>query len=228
MKIFSLRAMIDDIMLIVRNNNISESEDLSRAQIAGWILAYKNQLKKEKRDKDEASGADEDEFDESEIKIIGPLELKTVDQNDESYINDRITVDEITDLLDNDPDNIIAVFDQRDCIIQQMHGYRRHFHFFRKYTSNELTYDYEQKHIIVKGGEELQKLTDYIWVKYIASGEGEDEDDEDIVIPSWMIPEIKRRIFANELSFMIKMPSDDDNNSTLDGIKPHGPQDQEK
>ena len=32
----------------------------------------------------------------------------------------------------------------------------------------------------------------------------------------------------NELAFMLNRPSDDDNNSTLDGIKPHGPQDQEK
>uniref|UniRef100_A0AAU8B7E5 Uncharacterized protein n=1 Tax=Dulem virus 42 TaxID=3145760 RepID=A0AAU8B7E5_9CAUD len=30
-ELFSLRALIDDILLIVRNNNISESEDLSRA-----------------------------------------------------------------------------------------------------------------------------------------------------------------------------------------------------
>jgi len=31
MNVFSLRTIIDDILLIVRNNNISESEDLSRA-----------------------------------------------------------------------------------------------------------------------------------------------------------------------------------------------------
>jgi hypothetical protein len=30
MNYFSLRTLIDDILLIVRNNNISESEDLSR------------------------------------------------------------------------------------------------------------------------------------------------------------------------------------------------------
>jgi hypothetical protein len=37
----SLKELIDDILLIVRNNNISESEDLSRDQIAVWIKAYK-------------------------------------------------------------------------------------------------------------------------------------------------------------------------------------------
>lgn len=44
---FSLRTVIDDILLIVRNNNVSESEDLSRAQIASWILTYKAQLAKQ-------------------------------------------------------------------------------------------------------------------------------------------------------------------------------------
>jgi hypothetical protein len=37
----SLKEIIDDILLLVRNNNISESEDLSRAQIASWVNAYR-------------------------------------------------------------------------------------------------------------------------------------------------------------------------------------------
>jgi hypothetical protein len=46
MNMFSLRTIIDDILLIVRNNNISESEDLSRAQIAAWVMQYKAFLAK--------------------------------------------------------------------------------------------------------------------------------------------------------------------------------------
>lgn len=228
MSLFSLRAIIDDIMLIVRNNNISESEDLSRAQIAAWIMAYKSQLNKEQKDKDEAAGSDDDEFDDSATKIVGPLKLETIESLDMIPLFTKQTVDEITDLLNDDPNNIIAVFDQQDCPLQRMHGLRRHFHYFRKYTNMELTYDYEQKHIIVHADSDSYNRANYIWVKYLCSGDNEDASDEDVEIPAWMIPEIKRRIFANELSFMIKMPSDDDNNSTLDGIKPHGPQDQEK
>ena len=40
-----------------------------------------------------------------------------------------------------------------------------------------------------------------------------------------MIPEIRKMIFQNELSFMLQRPSDDDNNATLASVKPHGPQD---
>lgn len=107
-----------------------------------------------------------------------------------------------------------------------MNGIRRHFHYFRKYTARELTYDFENKHIVISGNSDCNKL-EYIWVKYIVQDDTE-ADEEDITVPGWMIPTIKELIFKNELSFMIKMPSDDDNNSTLDGIKPHGPQDQEK
>ena len=38
----SIKELIDDILLLVRNNNISESEDLSRAQISAWIKHHKN------------------------------------------------------------------------------------------------------------------------------------------------------------------------------------------
>jgi hypothetical protein len=43
-----------------------------------------------------------------------------------------------------------------------------------------------------------------------------------------MVPHIKELIMKNELAFMLNRPSDDDNNSTLDGIKPDGPKEDEK
>lgn len=226
MNMFSLRTLIDDILLIVRNNNISESEDFSRAQIAAWILHYKAALIKKKIDEDKASG-DDTSFDESLTKMVGPLLLEKVESLSEVPLLTRQTVETIDDLLDKSPDNIISVFDQQRCPLQFMHGIKRHFHYNRKYTSMELTYDYEDGHILVQGNQDRGRFK-YIWVKYIASGDDSSEDEDEITIPGWMIPEIKNLILKNELSFMIKMPSDDDNNSTLDGIKPHGPQDQEK
>jgi hypothetical protein len=50
MKLFSLRTLIDDILLMIRNNNISESEDFSRAQIRAWIMQYKAALIKKAND----------------------------------------------------------------------------------------------------------------------------------------------------------------------------------
>jgi hypothetical protein len=37
----SLKEIIDDIFLLVRNNYISESEDLSREQIHLWVKTYR-------------------------------------------------------------------------------------------------------------------------------------------------------------------------------------------
>ena len=63
MTYISLREFIDDILLIVRNNNISESEDLSRTQIANWIKAHKAAILKERLDKqkENALNPDDDE-----------------------------------------------------------------------------------------------------------------------------------------------------------------------
>lgn len=73
MKMFSLRTIIDDILLLVRNNNISESEDLSRAHIASWVMQYRAQLAKEEADKEERN--DDDDTDDTVTKTLGPLEL---------------------------------------------------------------------------------------------------------------------------------------------------------
>lgn len=226
---FSLRTVIDDILLLVRNNNISESEDLSRAQIAHWVLAYRAALLKKEKDADESKGED-DEFEEGTSKTIGPVELEQVKSLDQYPTFTRVIKDKIEDLLDNDPDNIIAVYDQENCVIQAMNQFRRHLHYFRKYTNQELTYDYDDGYVYIRGCEDCNRLK-YVYIKYIASGENEDDEDE-INIPGWMIPDIKQMIMKNELAFMTQMPSDDDNNATLDGIKPNGsrniPKDAEK
>lgn len=226
MKTFSLRTVIDDLLLLVRNNNISESEDLSRAQLAAWILSYRNTLiRKEKQKKQNDDGADA--YLEELAEDIGPLELEEVESKDDTPLFTRQTKEELPNLFDNDPDNIISVTDQTGCVIQMMHGQRRHYHYFRKYTFNELTWDYDGKRILIQGDQDFGELK-YINVRAILDDADYDGNEEDIKIPAWMIPDIKTNILKNELSFMIKMPSDDDNNSTLDGIKPHGPQDQEK
>ena len=113
---------------------------------------------------------------------------------------------------------------------------RRHYQYFRKYTFGELTSYYkDDKHVYVQGLQDNDQLQ-YIYVLAVYevpdddddAAEGEDPDEDDIKIPTWMIPDIKKLIMTNELAFMLNRPSDDDNNSTLDGIKPDGPREDEK
>ena len=217
MKTFSARTLIDDILLIVRNNNISESEDMSRDQILSWIMQYKAYLSKKKNDKDSETGDDEDP-DDSQLSTIGPLEL--IDDPDSSSEDCcccrccklKRTKNKLY-TIDDSGDNIVNVTDASGCVIQIMSKSRKHYHNFRRYTYNEPICWFDDQYIYVTGIFDMTQTAG---------------SEDDIMIPGWMIPDIKKAIMINELAFMLKRPSDDSNNSTLASIKPNGPQDKEE
>lgn len=213
MKYFSLRALIDDIMLIIRNNNISESEDFSREQVAAWILSYKSYLLKKRQDADQD---DVDDVDDTLTKTLGPLKLEDVEDNPFQ----RKTIDKLPDLLGDSVDNLISVSDASGCVIQFMHGKRRHYHYFRKYTFAEPVCWYENGYIYVEGMEDGNIDDLFVTGIFADTSDADDADEDDIEIPGWMIPDIKSLIMKNELAFMLRMPSDDENNASLDEIKP--------
>lgn len=239
----SLKTITDDILLLVRNNNISESEDLSRSQIHAWVKAYKNELWKEERDRKKLMAKQgqidiEDLIDNEFIKRVevGPLELEPVESKSDIPTFTKRTIDILPDVMDNDWNNILAIHDQSGENIQYMDHIRRHYQYWRRYTFGEMTaYYMDDQHVYVQGTADNDELK-YIWVLYIQeidddTEDGEDEDgpDEDeVMIPGWLVPKIKERILKNELAFMLNRPSDDSNNATLASVKPHGPQDDEE
>ena len=235
----SLKELIDDILLLVRNNYISESEDLSRAQIWTWIKAYKNQIWKEELDRKKLLEKQgqlllEDLYDDEFIKKIevGPLELEEVESNSEIPLYTKRTIDPLEKVLNNEGKSILAIHDQQGEVIQYMDHVRRHYNYWRKHTFGEMTGFYKDDgHVYVQGLVDQGELK-YIYVLYIQEVDDEDEDDaeseDDIKIPAWMVPGIKERILKNELPFMLNRPSDDSNNATLASVKPHGPQDDEE
>ena len=89
----SLNTIIDDILLIVRDNNISESENLSRIQIEQWIHQYRAYLIKQDLDK----GRD---INPEYVQTIGPLHISKVSRcgvpNGFNYISD----DELPKFID--------------------------------------------------------------------------------------------------------------------------------
>ena len=225
----SLKELIDDILLIVRNNNISESEDLSREQVAVWIKTYRQKLIQDKLDKQKSSVGDTDLIDEDIDDIFirekGPYELEEVLPIGNNPIYTRRTKLKFENIYNDDASSILAVHDEEGCDIQIMNHVRRHYNYFRKYVNKELTADYYDGRVYIVGTQDNNKLK-YIYYTGIFAG-NDDADENDIIIPGWMIPEIRKMIFQNELSFMLQRPSDDDNNATLASVKPHGPQDQE-
>jgi len=92
----------------------------------------------------------------------------------------------------------------------------------------------DDKHVYIQGLQDQDQLK-YVYILAVyeipeddEDGDEDDPDEDDVKIPTWMVPDIKNLIMKNELSFMLQRPSDDDNNSTLDGIKPDGPREDEK
>lgn len=238
----SLKTLTDDILLLIRNNNISESEDFSRAQIHSWIKVYKNQIWKEYRDAKKLQAKqnqlDWDDLNDNEfVKRIetGPLELEVVPSDDQIPTFTKRTVYPLEDVLDNDEKSILSVHDQQGETIQYMNHMRRHYQYWRKYTFGEMTAYYKDDgHIYVQGLVDQNQLN-YIyvlWLKEIKDdtedGEDNDIDEDDVMIPAWLVPGIKERILKNELAFALNRPSDDSNNATLASVKPHGPQDDEE
>ena len=239
----SLKTLTDDILLLVRNNNISESEDLSRAQIHAWIKAYKNQIWKEERDRKKLLAKQwqlewDDQEDDEFIKKVetGPLELEVVPSNSDIPTFTKRTVEPLEDVLDNSEKSILAIHDQQGENIQYMNHIRRYYNYWRKYTFGEMTAYYKDDgHIYVQGlaDKEQLKYIYVLWLKEVKddTDDGEDEDgpdEDDVMIPAWLVPLIKERIIKNELAFMLNRPSDDSNNATLASVKPHGPQDDEE
>lgn len=238
----SLKEIIDDLLLLVRNSNISESEDLSRSQIAAWINHYRRMLWKRHLDElkeQNKLGADildliDGEFlklKETHHKLVP---VKSKDPHRKTFT--KKTEDELENLYCNLWTSILAVHDEAGENIQYINHIRRHYQYWRKYTFGEMTaYYMDDKHVYVQGLQDQEDL-EYIYVLAVYEvpydeddDDSDDAEDEDNVqIPTWMVPEIKKLIINNEFAFMLNRPSDDTNNSTLDGIKPHGPKEDEK
>ena len=235
----SLKTITDDILLLVRNNNISESEDLSRAQIHAWIKAYRHKLYKDKSDELKALAKQgridfDDLIDEDIVrKVETHHELEPVeDANSEEFINIKRTKDTLDGLFDDNELSVLAVHDANGENIQYMDHVRRYYNYWRKYTYGDMTAFYKDDgHIYIQGLVDKNQLQ-YIYVLWLKDVDEDDDDadkdEDDIKIPSWMVPTIKELIMKNELAFMLNRPSDDSNNATLASVKPHGPQDEEE
>lgn len=237
----SLKEIIDDILLLVRNNNISESEDLSRSQIAAWVDHYRRMLWKKHLDElknAEKAGASLEDLVDGEFLIMKetlhhlvPVESK--DPHHPSFT--KKTEDILENIYSNKWTSILAVHDEDGENIQYINHIRRHYQYFRKYTFGEMTaYYMDDKHVYVQGMQDQDQL-EWIYVLAVyevptddADEEEDPEDEDDVQIPTWMVPDIKKLIMNNELAFMINRPSDDTNNATLDGIKPDGPREDVK
>lgn len=202
----TLNQLVDNILLIARNNNIAESEHLSRIQIEKWIIGYRAMLIKQDIDK----GRD---INELYLTTIEPIHLDREETVPGyfTYVGDK----ELPKLIDfNYRPGVINVRDMFGNIIQIGSRTKAKLQKYRKATCKDYIAWVKNNRIYVDGD---SNQLEYISVDVIAEDPTElkacFDPDSEFPIPSAMIPTITQMILERELRFMITMPSDDTNDA---------------
>ena len=202
----TLNQLVDNILLIARNNNIAESEHLSRIQIEKWIIGYRAMLIKQDIDK----GRD---INELYLTTIEPIHLDREETVPGyfTYVGDK----ELPKLIDfNYKPGVINVRDMFGNIIQIGSRTKAKLQKYRKATCKDYIAWVKNNRIYVDGD---SNQLEYISVDVIAEDPTElnacFDPDNEFPIPSAMIPTITQMILERELRFMITMPSDDTNDA---------------
>lgn len=205
----SLNSIVQDIMLTYRDNNLSESENLSRIQVELWIHQYRALLIKQDIDKGR-------EINPDYVQTIGPLHISKVSNcvGGYNYISDE-KLPKFIDL--HFGSGLVSVKDMFGNLIQVGTETKAKYQVSRKYTCNDYIAYLKNNYLYILGPEHLE----YVKVEGILedptqAGDCFDRDDTPYPVPANMIPTIKQMIFERELNIMSQMPSDDTNNSTND------------
>lgn len=209
MKLNTLNTIIDDILLELRNSNISESEHISRIQIEQWINNYRAMLIKQDIDK----GRDVNPMYIQTIKCIHLNRVECIPGHYE-YVSDI----EIPKLIDfHFKSGLIAVKDMYGNLIQIGSETKMKYQKYRKYTCKDYIAYLRNNKLYVEGGNNQLEWVeaDVILENPFDAGECFDPD-QPYPAPAHMIPTIKDLIFSKELNIMPKMPSDETNNSRDD------------
>lgn len=205
----TLSNLIDNIIQIARNNNVAESEHLSRHQIELWINYYRAMLIKQWIDKERILG----DIDEMFIQTIEPIHLDKVETVPGKivYVGDR----ELPKLIKfNKRVGVVAVKDMYGNLIQLGSQTKSKLQRYRKATCGDYIAWVKGNKVYVEGDSDR---LEYISVDVIAENPTELVNcwtpDDEYPIPASMIPTIISMILERELHVMVTMPSDVTNNS---------------
>ena len=205
----SLDSIIDDILLELRNHNISESEPISRIQIEQWITQYRSILIKQDIDK----GRDINPSYEQTIYNIGLSLVENIEYN--TLIFHRLKSDiKIPKAIDfHYKSGITSVLDLHGNEIQLMSEKRSNMQKYRRYTDGDYTAYLKDDYLYLNGPMIIEKIEVNGIFENPCEVPGFDHAGR-YPIPANMIPTLKELIFAKELK--ITLPTDNKNNSSND------------
>lgn len=213
----TLNNLVDDVILEARNNNIAESEKLSRRQIELWIRSYRAMLIKERLEKKMPLDdmftqtirmhVDKIESDPGHIEYVGDQELPTLLST--KWFTGLISVKDVYG-------NIIQVGDETKMKFQK----------YRKYTCKDYIAYKKGDKIYIEGD---ANSLEWIDVQVLAEDPTEskmcyDPSRDEYPLPIYMWPTIKDLIFDKDFGTMIRQQSDITNNSqdnTQNGFNPN-------
>ena len=207
----TLNELCDDVLLEARNNNIAESEKLSKRQIELWIKSYRSMLIKQKLDKKEPL---DDMFTQTIRMQVNKIEN---DPGHFEYIGDK----ELPTLLDTKWfTGLIQVKDAYGNIIQIGSETKMKFQKYRKYTCKDYIAYKKGTKVYVEGD---ANTLEYIDVKVFAEHPTEDKlcydpDKDEYPLPSYMWPTIKDLIFSKDF-YTLSMQRSDMTNNTNDNTQ---------
>lgn len=205
----TLNELVQDVLLEARNNQITESEKLSRHQIEIWIKSYRAMLIKQDIDKG---------------RTVNPLYTQTIkmhlDKVEEEtghleYIGDK----ELPTLIDfNFRPGVVSVKDMFGNLIQLGSETKMKLQRYRKYTCKDYIAYVKGNRIYVEG--DANQL-EYIEVEIIAEDPTDlklcyNPETDEYPLPAAMWGTIKDMIFAKYFRTMSMQPSDTTNDSKDD------------
>lgn len=205
----SLSNLIDNILQIMRNNNVAESEHVSRHQIGLWIHYYRAYLIKQWIDKDR-------EIDEIFTQTLEPVHLNREEVAPGKFVYvSETTLPKL--IAFNNRSGVIAVRDMYGNIIQIGNQTKAKLQKYRKATCGDYIAWVKGDRVYVEGD---SNQLEYISIDVIAEnpedlGDCFDPDGE-YPIPASMVPTIVQMIMERELRMLVQMPSDVTNDSKDD------------
>lgn len=204
----TLNELCDDILLEARNNQITESEKLSKRQIQLWINTYRAMLIKQKLDKNETADSNFTQhvvLHLDKIDNCGAIEYKSSDK--------------LPKLIDfNNKKGVLNVKDLFGNIIQLGNQTKTKFQKYRRFTCKDYIAYIEDSYLYVEGSPHMLECVE---VELIAEDPTEsilcyNPDEDDYPISGHMWTTIKQLIFDRDLNIMRTSPSDITNDTKDD------------
>lgn len=208
----TLRTIIDDILLAISNENISESMPISRIQIEQWIVQYRSILIKQDIDK----GRD---INRMYVQDIDNIQLEQIVSNNGMSVVLR-SINRIPTTIDfHFASGIVDVRDKYGNEIQISTERRALMQLNRRYTSLDYMAYKKGDRLYLAGPSEIRSVNISIIASNPSDVAGFSEDHE-YPIPANMIPVMREMILNKE----IRTPRDDDKNNSKDDSRLQQPE----